>query len=127
LSLSASAVSEPVTILRYFDVVLVVVAAPIMLLIGVPASGYGIAAGVWIALRAIGVAVDRAAATTANASTQITMRMLYMLGRLFTLALTVILVRLGAGKDAGLTALVVIVFAYTVQLGISAVTRPRSR
>ena len=127
MSLSASAVSEPVTILRYFDVVLVVVAAPIMILIGVPASGYGIAAGVWIALRAIGVAVEHAAAASTNASSQITIRMLYMLGRLFTLALTVILVRLGSGKDAGLTALVVIVFAYTVQLGISAITRPRSR
>ncbi len=115
------------TILRYFDVVLLVVAAPIMVLIGVPASGYGIAAAVWIALRAIGVAVERAASATPNASSQITIRMVYMLGRLFTLALTVILVRLGEGKDAGLTALVVLVFAYTVQLGISAITRPRSR
>lgn len=127
MSLGASAVSEPVTLLRYFDVVLIVVAAPIMLLIGVPAAGYGIAGAVWIALRAIGVAVEHAASATKNQSSQVTLRLAYMLGRLFALALTVIAVRQGAGKDAGLTALLVIVFAFTVQLAVSASTRPRSR
>ena len=38
-----------------------------------------------------------------------------MLGALFLLALAVILVR-QAGQDAGLTALVVVVFAFTIQL-----------
>lgn len=127
MSLSASAVSEPVTILRYFDLVLLVVAAPVMVLIGVPAAAYGIAAAVWIAVRAIGVVAERAAVTTTNASTQITIRMVYMLGRLFALALTVILVRLGEGRDAGLTALLVIVFAYTVQLAVSAIARLTAR
>ena len=127
MSLSASAVSEPVTIFRYFDVVLLVVAAPIMVLIGVPAAGYGIAAAVWIGVRAIGVAVERALSATTDASTQITIRMVYMMGRLFTLALAVIVVRLDEGRDAGLTALVVIVFAYTVQLATSALGRLTSR
>jgi hypothetical protein len=127
LSLGASAVSEPVTLLRYFDVVLIVVAAPIMLLIGVPAAGYGIAGAAWIALRAVGVAVEHAASTSHNQSSQVTLRLAYMLGRLFALAITVILVRQGAGKDAGLTALIVIVFAFTVQLAVSALSRPRSR
>ena len=40
----------PVPLVRYFDVVLLILAAPILLLIGVPAAGYGIAAGAWIAL-----------------------------------------------------------------------------
>jgi hypothetical protein len=39
----------------------------------------------------------------------------------------VILVRKADGKDAGLTALAVIVFAFTVQLGTSALTRTRSK
>ena len=47
-------------LLRFFDVALVVVAAPIMLLIGVPAAGYLIGAGAWIALRAVGVAAGGA-------------------------------------------------------------------
>jgi hypothetical protein len=116
---------QPLTVLGYMDVVLVVVAAPIMLLIGVPAGGYCIAGGTWIALRALGIAVERFAAATPEANRQIGVRMGYMLGRLFTLAIVVILVRKSDGQDAGLTALAVVVFAFTAQLVLSAFTRPR--
>jgi hypothetical protein len=118
---------QPLTVLGYLDVGLLVLAAPIMLLIGVPADGYCIAAGTWIALRALGVAVERFAATTPDANRQIGVRMGYMLGRLFTLAIVVILVRKADGQDAGLTALAVVVFAFTAQLVLSAFTRPRPR
>lgn len=116
---------QPLTVLGYMDVVLIVLAAPIMLLMGVPVSGYGIAAGVWVALRALGVGVDRYANATPDANRQIGVRMGYMLGRLFTLAIVVILVRKSDGQDAGLTALAVIVFAFTAQLVSSAFSRPR--
>jgi hypothetical protein len=117
---------QPLTVLGYMDVVLVVLAAPILLLMGVPVSGYGIGAGVWIALRLLGVGVERYASATPDANRQIGVRMGYMLGRLFTLAIVVILVRKSDGQDAGLTALAVIVFAFTAQLISSAFTRPRS-
>jgi hypothetical protein len=124
--MSASAVGEqPMALLRYLDVVLLALAAPIMVLIGVSASGYGIAAGAWIALRGVGIAVDRATATQGIATRQVSLKLAYMLGRLFALALTVVLVRNAAGRDAGLTALVVIVFAFTVALATSAITRGR--
>jgi hypothetical protein len=126
--MNATAIPEsPVTILRYLDVVLVALAAPIMLLIGVSPSGYLIAAAVWIALRAIGIVVERYAATTTEPGRAIGIRLGYMLGRLFVLAITVILVRKGSGQDAGLAALAVIVVAFTIQLAVSAVSRPRTR
>ena len=115
------------TLLRYLDVVLVVAAAPILLLIGVPASGYLIGAGAWIVLRAVGIGVDRYAARIGDQPRELTLRLVYLIGRLFALALTVILVRMGGGRDDGLTALLVIVFAFTVGLLVSIPTRPRSR
>jgi hypothetical protein len=128
VSVSASRPSQqPVAVLSYFDILLIVVAAPIMLLIGVPAAGYGYGAGAWIVLRAVGVAVERVASAGGDARSQIGLRLAYMLSRLFGLALTVILVRSGDGKNDGLTALAVIVFAFTVQLGTSAITRPKTR
>lgn len=128
MSLTASAPSErSVFLLRYIDVVLVVVAAPIMLLIGVPAAGYCVGAGAWIVLRAVGVGMERYAAAVGERNRELTARMMYLLSRIFLLALTVILVRRGAGKDDGLTALLVIVFAYTMQLISSIFNRPRSR
>ncbi len=126
MSLSVPAAPDPsMTALRYFDLVLIVVAAPIMLLIGVPALGYALGAGTWILLRAIGLGVERAALSVAP-NQMIAIRMGYMLGRLFLLALAVIVARQSGSRGDGLTALVVIVFAFTLQLGISAVTRPRS-
>jgi hypothetical protein len=67
--------------LRYIDIVLISLAAPILLLAGAPAVGYAIGAATWIALRLLGDAVNRAA--------------------------------------FGVTALLVNVFAFTLQLGVS--------
>ena len=122
-----SASPEPsLTLLAYLDVVVLVVAAPIMLLIGVPAVGYLAGAGAWIVLRAAGVAVERLIAATDDPRGEVTLRLAYLMGRLFLLAIAVILVRNGSGRDDGLTALVVIVFAFTTQLILSFLTRPRS-
>jgi hypothetical protein len=127
MSLSAHVTPEaPIGVLRYIDVVILVVAAPVMLLIGVPALGYGVGAGVWIAVRAAGVGVDRAAAGSSPRS-EVNLRLAYLLTRLFLLAIAVILVRKQAGQDDGLAALSVIVFAFTVQLALSFGNRPRSR
>lgn len=124
--MSTSAVSErPVALLRYLDVVLVVASAPILLLMGVSAPGYGIGAGAWIVLRGFGVAVERYASGVTDPSRAIGLRLGYMLARLFALALVVVLARRNEGRDAGLTALILIVVAFTVQLGVSAVTRSR--
>ena len=115
------------TVLAYLDVVVLVVAAPIMLLIGVPAVGYLVGAGVWIVLRAVGVLVDRLIAAIDDPRQEVTLRLAYLLGRLFMLAIAVIVVRNASGRQDGLTALLVIVFAFTTQLVLSFLTHPRSR
>ena len=43
--------SDPLVLVRYFDVVLVVLAAPFVLLMGGPALGYAVAAVTWIVTR----------------------------------------------------------------------------
>jgi hypothetical protein len=108
------------------DVVLVALAAPIMLLIGVPATGYLVGAGAWVLLRVLGIGVERYAAQDDLRRT-ISIRLGYLMARLFLLALAVILVRRGQGRDDALATLLVIVFAFTVQLAISFATRPRRR
>jgi hypothetical protein len=117
-----------VILLRYIDVVLIVVAAPIMVLIGVPAGGYAAGAGAWIVLRAIGVGIERYSRTLdGDISREVTLRVVYPICRIFLLALTVILVRRGEGRDAALAALAVIVFAFTINLGLSFAQRPGAR
>jgi hypothetical protein len=123
-----SATPEPsLGVLRYIDVVLVLVAAPILLLIGVPALGYLVGAGAWIALRAVGVVVERRAGAIGNVSQELTVRLVFVLGRVFLLALVIVLVRRQAGKQDGLATLLVILFAFTIQLVVSVINRPRAR
>jgi hypothetical protein len=115
-----------VLLLRYLDVALLALATPIMLLIGVPATGYLVGAGAWVLLRAVGVGVERYA-NEGDLRLTISVKLAYLMVRLFLLALAVILVRRGAGQDEGLAALLVIVFAFTIQLAISFANRPRRR
>jgi hypothetical protein len=116
-----------VTLFRYIDVVLVTLAAPILLLIGVPALGYLVGMGAWILLRAIGELVERRAGAIGDVSKELSVRLVYVIGRVFALALVIVLVRRGAGKDQGLTTLLVIMFAFTVALLVSLINRPRTR
>jgi hypothetical protein len=112
--------------LRYIDVVLLVLAAPILLLIGVPAVGYGVAAGVWLALRVVEIGVNRYAAALGDQKWELIARQLaYPMVRIFILAITVILIRRDAGKAAGVTALIVVVFAFTVRFFMAFADRPR--
>ena len=114
-------------VLRYLDIVLIVVAAPILLLIGVSASGYLAGAAAWTVLRVVGLGAERLAEGTGDAGRAIGIRLGFMLGRLFLLALTVILIRKSSGQDAGLAALLVVVGAFTLYMGLSAAFRPRTR
>jgi hypothetical protein len=128
VAVKAPVVSEPtgIGLLRYLDVLVIVIAAPILLLIGASAVGYLAGAGAWIALRVAGAVVEHYA-VTADARQQISLRLGYLLARVFLLALTVILVRRGAGKDPALTALLVIVVAFTINMVLSFADRPKSR
>jgi hypothetical protein len=112
-------------LLRYLDVVLVLVGAPILILMGASAVGYGAGAGAWIVLRAIGVWLERLLVGSPDTRREISLRLAYLIARIFLLALAVILVRRGDGKDAALTTLGVIVFAFTVAFVTGFIQRPR--
>jgi hypothetical protein len=99
----------------YIDVVLVVLGAPLLFLVGVPALGYAIGAASWIVLRAVGVAVDRHASAGANLLQQLSLRIEYRLVRVLALVAAAVFA-VKAGRADGLTPLLVITFAFTVQL-----------
>jgi hypothetical protein len=99
----------------YIDAELVVLAAPLLFLVGVPALGYAIGAASWIVLRAGGVAVDRHASAGANVLEQVSLRIAYRLVRVLALVGAAVFA-LKPGRADGLAALLVITFAFTVQL-----------
>jgi hypothetical protein len=116
--------------IRYLDLILVVVAAPVLLALGVPAVGYAIGAGTWLLLRCLGVAVDHqtlAAGPDAGAMTQLSrqlsLRLGYRFARILALAIASIVVIKDAGRVDGLTTVLVIALAFTLQLVCGAVDR----
>src|SRR4051794_40715910 len=54
--------SDPLVLFRWLDVILVVLAAPFVILTGLPVLGYVVGATAWILNRLIGVFVERTAA-----------------------------------------------------------------
>jgi hypothetical protein len=102
---------------RYGDVALVLLAAPILLLAGVPALGYGIGAAAWILLRGLGLAVDRHASASSELSQQLALRVGYRFARVLLLVTATVVSIKVSGRSDGLTALLVISVAFTAQLG----------
>jgi hypothetical protein len=113
--------------IRSPDVLVVLAAAPVLLLIGMPAAGYLIGAATWILLRVLGLAVDRRATSLSHVVQQASLRFAYRMVRVVLLALAAILASKAGGRDDGLAALLVIIIAFTIQLTVAIFERSGPR
>src|ERR1700760_4826563 len=113
--------------LRYLDVVAPLVIAPIVLALGAPAVGYGLGFATWLLVRTLGVAADRMAGSITNVAEQVSLRLAYRFARVSLLLAVTALAFKGDGRPDGLTALLVITFAFTIQLSLAIIYRPQFR
>jgi hypothetical protein len=111
-------------IVRYVDVVIIAMVAPIALLMGAPVLGYSVGAVAWTAQRFAGAAIERRALASEDPRRQIGVTLVSSLGRVWLLALTILAVGLLGEKRDGLTAALVVLVAFTIYFGSSLVTRP---
>ena len=118
--------SDPLAPVRYLDVVLVVLAAPFVVLTGLPVLGYAVGAGVWIVGRALEVALDRRARGS-DVKTSVGLRFASMLGRTWLVGIGILAVGLAAEREDGFTAAVLCLVAYTVHLATALILRPLER
>ena len=120
---SAREAAVATAFIRYFDIVLVVAATPFVLLSSLPHAGFALAAPVWLATR-VGVGyLDRRAWGSRNASVRTALHLASILGRVWFVALAVILARFALGNADGVEAAVVVLIAYTVELATKLVLR----
>jgi hypothetical protein len=105
--------------LRYADLALLALALPVFVLAGFPLLGYAVGGGAWLLARAIGARVlaggDRRAALGTVAAA--------MLGRIWLVALAVLLVGLLADREDGLAAAVLAAGLITAYLAGRVLTR----
>jgi hypothetical protein len=119
--------SDPLIVLRYLDVLIVVLAAPFVLLTGLPVLGYVVGAAVWIVQRAAGVAVERRMRRQTDVRAVVGMGLGASLGRAWLVGLTILAVGLAGAREDGVMAAVLVLVAYTVYLVTSLALRPFER
>lgn len=108
---------------RYLDVVLVIASAPFVLLAGMPRLGYAIGGGGWIVIRFASELVKRRAWNAENLRSRAVLHLTAILGRVWLIALAVLAARFAGHNSDGITAAVVVLAAFTVELAISVVLR----
>jgi hypothetical protein len=107
-------------LLRYLDLLLLLVALPLFIVADLPMAGYLAVAGIWIVMYGIEIASNRAiAGAVERRDRRAAMGWLgaTSLASAWVVALAVLIVGLAAGKDAGLAAALLALVLFTVHLG----------
>jgi hypothetical protein len=115
---------DPLVVVRYLDVALVLLAAPFVVLTGAPVLGYVAGAAAWVVSRALGAAAERAARNKADVRAAIGVNMGTLLLRVWIVALTILVVGLAGTRQDGLMAALLLLVAFTVYFAMSLIVRP---
>ena len=112
---------QPLALLRYLDVVLVVAALPFVALAGLPLLGYAVGAVAWILQRAAGVALERQAAKAKDIRRQVGLNLFGTLARAWIVGGAILAVGLAGEREDGLMAAVLVFVAFTVYFALSVI------
>jgi hypothetical protein len=120
--------SRSTNVLRFLDLVVVVVGAIPALALGAPALGYVIGAGGWIIQRLLQINEFRLTAGIADPTRAVGARLFGAFGRVFLMAGAIIVAAVAGGRKDGLTAALVVFVAYTIFFAIRLASgRPPAR
>ena len=114
------------TFLRFMDVALVVFFAPLMIVAGAPALGYGLGAAGWIVARFAAELLERKARTV-DARTGIGLQVAGMMSRAWVVGLAVVGAGVAGGRDDAVCAAVVALVAFTFYFTLSLIFRQFER
>lgn len=120
---SAIPVADPLLLFRWLDVVLVILAAPFVVLMGLPVLGYVAGAAAWIVNRLIGAAVERRAQSTDDIRKSVGMNLGALIARSWLVGLTILAVGLAGDREDGLTAAILVLAAFTLYFVTSLLSR----
>jgi hypothetical protein len=103
-----------------------VLAAPFVVLLGLPVLGYAVGAGVWILSRVLEAVLEHSA-RGADLRRAIGVKVGSMVGRVWLIGIGILAVGLAAEREDGFTAALVCLAAYTIHLATTLVLRPLER
>jgi hypothetical protein len=109
--------------LRYLDVCLVLATAPFVALAGLPLFGYLVAAVAWLLTRLGTTFVQERALRVGDPKVRAGLQVGGMMGRIWIVALAILLARFAGGKGDGIMAAALMLAAFTVYFVMSFFTR----
>jgi hypothetical protein len=112
-----------VFLLRYLDVCLVLATAPFVLIGGMPLLGYLVGAAAWILTRTGASWLQARASRSTDPKLRAGLLIAGLMGRVWLVALAVIVARYAGSKDDGIMAAALVLAAFTVYFVMSFVTR----
>jgi hypothetical protein len=116
--------ADPMAFLRYFDLVVALLALPLFVLADLPLAGWITGAGAYTVQRGIGELTARRAAASDDARTTVGLMAGSMIGRGWLVALTIFAVGVTVGDEAGLSAAVLFIALFTVYFTMQMILRP---
>jgi len=119
--------SDPLVIVRYLDVILVVFAAPFVVLMGGPVLGYVVAGGTWIVTRIAFAWIERAVRASGNARAQVGVGFAILMGRAWLMGIAILVVGLAGDREDGLMAALLALVAFSVYFATQLIIRPMER
>lgn len=108
--------------LRYLDVCLVLATAPVVIAGGLPLEGYLIGAAAWVLTRLGAAYLQSRARRAGDLKMRAGLTLAGMMGRVWLVALAVILARVAGGKGDGIMAAALVLAAFTVYFAMSFIT-----
>lgn len=120
-------VVEPLALMRWLDVLLLVATVPVLLLAGAPTLGVLAGAGAWILQRLVSHLIERRARKSTNVKQVTGVMLATTLARAWLVGLTILAVGLAGAREDGLTAALIVLAAFTVYFAMSLILRPLER
>jgi len=118
--------SDPLIIVRYLDVMVVLLAAPFVILADGPVLGYVVGGAAWIFTRVVGALIERYARSR-DFKAQIALNFGVMMGRVWVVGIAILVVGKTADRADGLMAALVALVAFTLYLATTLILRPTER
>ena len=109
--------------LRWLDLILIVAAAPFVLLSNLPSAGFAIGAGAWLAARIVVPSIERRAWNARDTRARAALHLAAILGRVWFIALAVLIARFALATPDGIAAAVTVLVAFTVELAMKLIVR----
>jgi hypothetical protein len=123
----AGTFGDPLAFIRYLDIIVVVLAAPFVVLLGAPVLGYAVGAAAWIVQRVAAITIERMAERSGDMKTAVGLNMASLVIRAWLIGLTILAVGLIADREDGLTAGITVLAAFTVYFATSLIIHPLER